>query len=666
MGVVEGKFLGLGKKRKFRVEWTSFHPHVIGEYGAQHSIFKNDQDTFLPKRARLNDMSKVLSTPDEIDEREESDATEESSDDTEQSSDEMEEVSQERDFSGEDNCVTVGNRVWRPDPALDVVDPRNIADTFSVIPRLKWPPKTCEVTTHTEIDYFSLMFPRELKSLIITATNSVLGDKTNHVDEHIVDHFIGSLLGMSVQPSSSIAHYWNEKDVGFITGQKFAIKTGLRKNCWEQIRGALTFRESNAEVEEKTDEWYRIRQLFKHFNDNMNRIFIAGSTLTIDESMSRWLGDEHYVPGITKMKLKPEGVGFLIKNMSDSQSKVILHIELQEKPENMALKKYYSERKMKTTAVTQRLTEHYHGTKRCVIGDGWFSSVKTAEAMQACGLNFVGIVKNATAGFPKQWIQEHAFGLNSKRGDVVSLHSVDEHGRRLIAHAWNEPGKASANVNKRMKMFISTFGTSLPEAPWKRLRKICNDAGQIQGVFMDVPQSNIVKCYFEAANSIDIHNHYRQYLLRLEEIWQTKDWWVRIFQTVLGMIVVNSFLAFIFFSENESKPTLKEFVNALAVALCMSGKQSDIVLRCRQRPYNEVSEFSLPDHCPLLIRGSGYGTASMMGRCKVVTDTGKACGQKAYFFCKTCSVLGENEALFYMCGPSTGRHCAAKHAAALF
>ena len=37
--------------------------------------------------------------------------------------------------------------------------------------------------------------------------------------------------------------------------------------------------------------------------------------------------------------------------------------------------------------------------------------------------------------------------LNSKRGDVVSLHSVDEHGRRLIAHAWNEPGKASANVN---------------------------------------------------------------------------------------------------------------------------------------------------------------------------------------------------------------------------
>ena len=164
----------------------------------------------------------------------------------------MEEVSQERDLSGKDDCVNVGNRVWRLDPALDVEDPRSIAGTFTVIPRLNWPPKTREVTTHTEIDYFSLMFPTELKLLIITATNSVFG---NHVDEHIMDHFIGSLLGMSVQPLSNIARYWNEKDVSFITAQKFAIKTGLRKNLWEQIHGALKFWEGNAEDEEKTDEW---------------------------------------------------------------------------------------------------------------------------------------------------------------------------------------------------------------------------------------------------------------------------------------------------------------------------------------------------------------------------------------------------------------------------
>ena len=66
------------------------------------------------------------------DKRNESDATVESSGDTEQSSDEMEEVFQEHDLSGEDDCVNVGNRLWRLDPALD---PRSIADTFTVIPR---------------------------------------------------------------------------------------------------------------------------------------------------------------------------------------------------------------------------------------------------------------------------------------------------------------------------------------------------------------------------------------------------------------------------------------------------------------------------------------------------------------------------------------------------
>ena len=42
-----------------------------------------------------------------------------------------------------------------------------------------------------------------------------------------------------------------KKDVGLITTQKFAIKTVLQKNHWEQIRGALKFWDGNAEDEEK-------------------------------------------------------------------------------------------------------------------------------------------------------------------------------------------------------------------------------------------------------------------------------------------------------------------------------------------------------------------------------------------------------------------------------
>ena len=152
----------------------------------------------------------------------------------------------------------------------------------------------------------------------------------------------------------------------------------MSKHRWEQIRGALAFWEGNAEKAEKTDEWYRIRCLFQLFNENMESVFVAGDSLAIDESMSRWLGSEHHVPQVTKMKLKPEGVGFMIKNICDAKSRIVLNIELQEKPENMSQKKYFADTKMKTTAVTQRLSEHYHGTKRSIAGDGWFASVKTA------------------------------------------------------------------------------------------------------------------------------------------------------------------------------------------------------------------------------------------------------------------------------------------------
>ena len=62
---------------------------------------------------------------------------------------------------------------------------------------------------------------------------------------------------------------------------------------------------------QRTDEWYRIRRLFQLFNENMESVFVAGDSLAVDESMSRWLGSEHHVPQVTKMKLKPEGVGFI-------------------------------------------------------------------------------------------------------------------------------------------------------------------------------------------------------------------------------------------------------------------------------------------------------------------------------------------------------------------
>ena len=83
----------------------------------------------------------------------------------------------------------------------------------------------------------------------------------------------------------------------------------------------------------------------------------------------------------------------------------------------------------------------------------------------------------------------------------------------------------------------------------------------------DVRRPRIASSYFNAANTIDVHNQIRQNLIQLEQHWLTCDGWFRIATTILGMTVTDTLLTckFSFPSESTySKLTTKEFVSALA------------------------------------------------------------------------------------------------------
>eukprot|EP01031_Cornospumella_fuschlensis_P026833 gene26833-32426_t len=51
----------------------------------------------------------------------------------------------------------------------------------------------------------------------------------------------------------------------------------------------------------------------------------------------------------------------------------------------------------------------------------------------------------------------------------------------------------------------------------------------------------VVNDIFEGFNVIDVHDHYRQGILRLEEHWLTETWWHRLFATLLGVIVTDAY-----------------------------------------------------------------------------------------------------------------------------
>ena len=54
----------------------------------------------------------------------------------------------------------------------------------------------------------------------------------------------------------------------------------------------------------------------------------------------------------------------------------------------------------------------------------------------------------------------------------------------------------------------------------------------------------LIKLFFDIFGAVDQHDHLRQGSLAMEEVWETRCWWHRIFATVLGVIFTDCWLAY--------------------------------------------------------------------------------------------------------------------------
>jgi hypothetical protein len=94
--------------------------------------------------------------------------------------------------------------------------------------------------------------------------------------------------------------------------------------------------------------------------------------------------------------------------------------------------------------------------------------------------------------------------------------------------------------------------------------------------YIDVPQTQVIREYFRTGNSFDIHNQYRQGILAIELTLRTKSWNLRLFQTIMGKILVNGFMAFKFKTCNLKSLSLREFTNVVAQAFCaVEGEEAE-------------------------------------------------------------------------------------------
>jgi hypothetical protein len=262
--------------------------------------------------------------------------------------------------------------------------------------------------------------------------------------------------------------------------------------------------------------------------------------------MSAWEGKETWecdfvLPHSTKIPRKPKGIGCEVKSLADCQSMVLLRLEIMEGKERMSTKKYVDEYGA-TPALVKRMLEPFQGRKLTVIGDSAFSSVKTATTMLEMGLHFLGCVKTAHRAYPMQVMKAFGDDSNNATGTHTVLKTTVQSTKlsptEIFAVGWKD---------SVMKSFICTRGVTLPGNPsikYKFTKTTQDGRPHVQKNAVAVPKPSVVEEYFAGFSAVDIHDHYRQGSLAMEEGWTTRTWWHRLFTSVFGMIVTDSYLAY--------------------------------------------------------------------------------------------------------------------------
>jgi len=455
-----------------------------------------------------------------------------------------------------DATIAAHERHWQIIDGVYVDPNSNLRYTHEA--RLKW--QLIEAITNWEhrtlSSYFYLCFPMQYVAKILQFTNANIESRNlNYQEVSIGELFrwIGIKLMTVIEPrKGGISSYWSttiDNETGYGPGHYFE-RFLMSKNRFEVILNNISFGPAKDPMTNgDCDPWFPIRGLIDAFNYRMAESLEPGPQLCVDECMSSWKGMSSEIAGIfgvphvTKIARKPEGVGTELKSIADGSTGALLRLDIMEGKRRNSQKEFANFGA--GTAQVLRLSKNYFGSGRLIIGDSAFSSVKTCLECKARGLFYAGVVKSAHKQFPKayltNWLENHK-GRNN-RGKFILMRTTEPAKdtipqQEIFALGWSD---------KKGKQFIFNSGTTLDGNPSvrKRHRSEWNDERhqyEFKTYEKVVNRPKIVEDIFKSFSVIDIHDHLRQGSLAIERQWNTNKWPLRLFQTVLGMIITNAYL----------------------------------------------------------------------------------------------------------------------------
>ena len=326
------------------------------------------------------------------------------------------------------------------------------------------------------------------------------------------------------------------------------IGTKMGVNRFEKILECLQF-SSNPNGDQQ------ILDFIAAVNKKAQESIIAGHILCFDESMIKAFHRNLY--GKIKIMRKPRPQGNELKTLCDSESMIVLNMELNEGKVPMSQKEYFDTFGA-TAACGLRLCKPWHNTGRIVCGDSWFGSVKLATALlSVLGLYSIMVVKTATKLFPKELFTYFKKEIDPKtkkftytkvavkRGDWISRSASIKSTRggniKVMAVRYTDLKKVD---------IVTTCSSVTDGNP--RTTKHCGE----------IARPTAAQVYYSNALKIDVHNHFRTGSQGLEDVMNTRSYHIRQFCGVMGFVFTNAFLACRKFSTPGAITDMATSVNA--------------------------------------------------------------------------------------------------------
>jgi hypothetical protein len=551
-------------------------------------------------------------------------------------------------------------------------------------------------------EYFMKSFPRGLMPDILRETNSSVVEVGRAVtSKGEIIKVWGMRLSMILDKLSVEQAFCTTVEEGSAkVPANYHLRYGMSKDRFQLLERHLHY---SPDVPD--DVWCQVRALVDAFNAHRADELIPGEFLCVDECMSMWLGLEgkystEGCPAVTKIQRKPRGVGVELKSCADGESGVMLRLELMEGKKAMSTKEHAD--LGAGCGHILRLTKPWRGTGRTVVTDSAFASVLIAVWSFFYGFFFMGIVKTATRRFPKKylvdWFEEsekHDPKPEGWRGSHMCLYTEaklsdyipppllpagNAESVRLFALCW---------ADRRYKNIISTRGTTLPGTMSRRPRhRIVQDEHGVQSTqkyYKEVKRPEMVEMLFKPFPTVDIHDHFRQGTLAIEEEWRTHVWWKRPCSTVHGIIYVDAyfFMRFAFLKRNQGSAvgmeSLADFLWRLVFEMVHNEEDHQgvgMAKRARRQNTGDQEQHAAAErHTLKPLHDLPYyvhrGDNRPRRRCwnKDCKEDNSSSSHRCAYFCVECSPrdimardpnLPIDDVVVY-CGPTTDRTCFLSH-----